>query len=150
MDRDLLLKDLEADEGFRPLLYDDFSGKQWVLGDVIKGRPTIGIGWNVSATPLSLERARIILGWMVDDKLGLIYAALPWLSGLSEPRQRAVANLAYNLGVTGLLKFDTFLSLLKSGQYDAAADDLESTVWWKQVGKRGPKIQALIRGEPEV
>lgn len=146
MDRDLLLKDLEADEGYRPLLYDDATGKQWRKGDAINGWPTIGIGWNIASTPLSLDRARIILGWMVDDKLGSLDAALPWLSGLSEPRQRAVANMAYNLGVTKLLKFDTFLSLLKSGQYEAAADDLETTAWWKQVGPRGPRIQALIRG----
>lgn len=146
MDRDLLLRDLVADEGYRPLLYDDATGKQWRQGDQIKGWPTIAIGWNVASTPISLDRARVILGWMVDDKLGPLNAALPWLSGLSEPRQRAVANMAYNLGVTSLLKFDTFLSLLKSGQYEAAADDLETTAWWKQVGQRGPRIQALIRG----
>ena len=28
----------------------------------------------------------------------------------------------------------------------AAADDLETTAWWGQVGPRGPRIQALIRG----
>lgn len=147
MNRAALLTDLEADEGYRPLLYDDATGKQWAKGAVITGWPTIAIGWNVASTPISLDRARVILGWMVDDKIGPLGAALPWLSGLTEPRQRAVANMAYQLGVTGLLKFDTFLSLLKSGQYDAAADDLESTAWFKQVGQRGPRIQSLIRGE---
>lgn len=147
MDRSALLADLETDEGFRPLLYDDATGRQWTKGAPIAGWPTIGIGWNVAATPISLDRARVILGWMVDDKIGPLNAALPWLSGLTEPRQRAVANLAYNLGVTGLLKFDTFLSLMKSGQYDQAADDLAGTAWWKQVGQRGPRIQELIRGE---
>jgi len=146
MDRDLLMADLERDEGYRPLMYDDSTGRQWLPGAKILGWPTIGIGWNVAVTPLSLERARIVLGWMVDDKLGPINAALPWLSGLTEPRQRAIANLAYNLGVTGLLKFDTFLSLMKSGRYEEAADDLENTAWWKQVGERGPRIQALIKG----
>ena len=150
MDRDLLLKDLEAEEGYRPLLYDDFNGKQVLKGAALIGNPTIGIGWNVAATPISLERARVILGWMVDDKLGPLNAALPWLAGLPEPVQRAVSNLAYNLGVTGLLKFDTFLSLLKAGQYVAAADDLAQTLWAKQVGNRAARICALIKGEQQV
>lgn len=147
MNRDLLLSDLETDEGFRPLLYDDATGKQWSKGASILGWPTIGIGWNVAATPISLERARIILGWMVDDKIGSLNSAMPWLSGLTEPRQRAMANLCFNLGVTKLLMFHTFLSMMQAGQYDLAADDLEQTAWARQVGKnRVARICALISG----
>lgn len=146
MDRALLLAGLEQEEGYRPLLYDDATGRQVLKGSVLVGNPTIGIGWDVAATPISLARARIILGWMVDDKIGPLAAAAPWISDMSEPRQRALADMAYQLGVTGLLKFNTFMSLMQAGQYDQAAEDLETTAWWDQVGERGPKIQALIKG----
>jgi lysozyme len=55
-----------------------------------------------------------------------------------------LTNMAFNLGVHGLMGFNQFLSFVQAGNYSAAASDLETTAWWDQVGTRGPKIQALI------
>src|ERR1035437_4045766 len=143
MDRSQLLIDLEGDEGLRVLLYDDKTGKSLSHGSTIVGNPTLGIGWNVATTALTADQYRIILGWIVDARIAPLSAVLTWFSALTEPRQRAVANMAFQLGITGLLKFNTFLSLMEQGQYDQAATDLESTPWFSEVGERGPRIQAL-------
>ncbi len=143
--RDQLIADLERDEGFVPVLYDDANGAHIGKGGHLVGNPTLGIGWAVALTPLSIERARVILGWHVDDKVVELYAALPWIADLSEARQRALVNMAFNLGVHGEQQFTTFLGLLKAGNYGSAADDLAETLWAKQVGQRAVRIVALIR-----
>lgn len=146
MNRDQLVADLEVDESFRPFLYDDANGKALLRGSTIVGNPTIGIGWSVSTRPLAHDQARIVCGWHVDDAWGTLVHAVPWVQGLSEVRQRALANMAFQIGVTGLLKFDTFIGLMQAGHFDEAAADLATTLWFKQSGNRGPRIQALIKG----
>lgn len=146
-DRAKLLANLEDEEGLERLLYDDATGKPLKQGDVVKGNPTLGIGWNVSALALTDDQYRTICGWIVDAKAPPLYAALPWLHALPENVQRGVADIAFNVGLTEFLKFTTFISLLKAENFKAAADDLETgTLWFKQVGTRGPKVQALISG----
>ena len=145
-DRDKLIDDLTADEGVRLYVYDDANPTAIVgPGYTFEGNPTFGIGHALNKTPLTPEQARIICGWDVDAKTPALYAALPWLSGLSEPRQRAVADMAFNLGVAGLRGFTTFLSLLKAGRYAEAADDLKATKWDSQVRARAARIEAKIR-----
>lgn len=144
-DRAQLIQDLERDEGYRSLVYDDATGQPLDKGDTIKGNPTVGVGWALNKTPLSRPRAETILGWHIDDKAGDLYAQLPWLTGLTEARQRAMMNLAFNLGVAGLQKFTTFLGLMKGGRYAEAADDLANTPWHNQVGDRAKRIEALIK-----
>jgi lysozyme len=141
----MLIADLERDEGNKSLLYDDFNGAPLGKGSVIRGNPTIAIGWAVSLTPINDARARIICGWQADDKAHELFQALPWVQTLSEGRQRALLNMAFNIGVHGEEQFITFLSLMKSGDYAAAADDLAQTLWAKQVGVRAARITALIR-----
>jgi len=144
-DRSLLISDLSRDEGVRLVPYDDATGKPVQTGDVVKGNLTNGIGWNMQGRPLTQAEAEIICGWALDDLSGKLYKALPWLSDLDEPRQRAVANLAFNLGVAGLLQFTTFLNFLKQGSYSLAALDLEGALWYKQVGERAMRIAQIIK-----
>lgn len=146
-DRTKLLADLEEEEGLERLLYDDATGKALKSGMTIQGNATLGIGWNVSAFALTDDQYRTICGWIVDAKTPPLYSALPWLYTLPESVQRGVADIAFNVGLEDFSKFTTFISLLKAGNFEAAAQDLETgTLWWKEVGTRGPKIQALISG----
>lgn len=146
MNRDLLLSDLERDEGIKPILYDDHNGKPLQSGSVIVGNPTLGIGWNVATTPLTTNQYITILGWLVDAKLTEVRGAIPFFDELPDDVQRAVANMAFNMGVPTLQTFTTFLGLLKNARYELAADDLETTKWYGQVGARAVRICALIRG----
>lgn len=145
MDRPQLLADLMQGEGFRPNLYDDASGAPLTKGSVIHGWPTIGYGWNVASRPCPQDLAQYILGYFADDTWNTLILAASWISSQPEPVQRALCEMAFNEGVTGLLKFNTFLALVQQGNYAEAADDLETTLWAKQVGVRAARIQALIK-----
>ena len=149
LDRDQLLADLNRDENvggkFSPVVYDDATGEPVVPGYVMKGNATLCTGWCPAKNPCTAELNTIITGYWVDKSDAALFATAPWIADQPEPVQRALANMAFNEGVHGLMGFTTFLSLIQQDQYDAAADDLAGTAWFRQVKDRGPRIQALIR-----
>lgn len=144
MDTALLLADLTNQEGYRPVLYDDKTGKKITAGSLVQGNPTIAIGWNVAGRPCPQELAQTICRYFIAQTWAELIKAAPWVANLPEPQQRAIANMAFNMGVPVLMTFNTFLSLMQLGNFAQAAEDIATTLWYRQVGTRGPKIQALI------
>ena len=63
---------------------------------------------------------------------------------LSDIRKRAVCDLAYNLGGAGLAKFKQFLAAMNSSNFSEAGNQLRSSAWFTQVGKRGTDIITMI------
>jgi GH24 family phage-related lysozyme (muramidase) len=146
MNKAALMASLTAEEGFRSLVYDDATGKDLKPGMLVQGNPTVAVGWNVSGRPCTYELGQIILGYHADQTWADVKKVLPWVESQPDPVQRALCDMAFNMrGAAQLRTFGTFLALIQSGKYEEAAKDLETTLWWKQVGTRGPRVQALIR-----
>jgi lysozyme len=141
----LLVSDLKRDEAWRGFLYDDATGAPIKPGIFVRGHPTAGYGFALDVAPLTVDEAVPILTGRAIAAAHALASALPWMVTLSEPRQRALSNMAYNLGVSGLLKFTQFLAFMQAEQFNLAADDLEQTPWYKEVGARGVRIVATIR-----
>lgn len=144
-DLSLLIFDLETDEGFRGRPYDDATGQNIGPGSKVVGHITVGYGFALDVSPLTQSEALTILSGRATDAFNTLLIAAPWISDLSEPRQRAMTNMAYNLGVAGLLKFNTFMRLMQEGAFAQAANDLAGTTWASQVGTRAQRIQTLIQ-----
>lgn len=145
LDRAQLIADLTVDEKFVDHVYDDANGSRVVPGYVMKGQATLATGWCPNTNPCPQDLNDIITGYWADKFTADLFAAAPWIKDQPEPVQRALINMSFNLGVHGLLEFSTFLHLVQTGRYGDAATDLSSTTWYRQVGQRGPRIQALIR-----
>lgn len=145
MDAEKLLTNLTDEEGFRNALYDDATGKKIKAGDTLVGNPTIGIGWNVMGRGCPLDLAQTICRYHIAETWADVTHAFPWAAHMPEPCQRALCDMGFNMGIATLSTFKEFLALMELGNYEDAAVDLEGTRWFKQVGSRGPKIQALIR-----
>ena len=64
---------------------------------------------------------------------------------LDPVRHAAVCDLLYNLGPNRFAKFFGFIAALRAKNWEAAVHSLENSLWWKQVGRRGPRITKLIR-----
>ncbi|HUO11336.1 MAG TPA: glycoside hydrolase family protein, partial [Caulobacteraceae bacterium] len=60
--------------------------------------------------------------------------------GLDDPRQDVLANMAFNLGVGGLLRFPKTLALVRAERWDAAADAMLASAWARQVGARARRL----------
>lgn len=144
-DLSLLVSDLQRDEGWSGHLYDDASGAKIGPGSRVLGHPTAAWGFALDVAPLTQTEALPILQSRALTVIDNLASALPWIATLSEPRQRALGNMAFNLGIAGLRKFTQFLGFMQAGQFDQAADDLEQTPWAKQVGNRAARIISTIR-----
>lgn len=56
-----------------------------------------------------------------------------------------LVDMDYNLGTAGLATFTTFQSYIEAKNWDAAADDLYTTLWCSQVGTRCSRDAEQIR-----
>jgi len=144
MNLNLLLTHLKEEEGFKPYLYDDSNGKLIQKGSTLVGNPTIGYGWCLSTNPLPDDLAETILQYFATSKYNELVRRLPWITDQPDNVQVALADMAFQLGVNGLFKFNTFLSMVKQGNYEGACDDLDSTLWAKQTPNRVKAIKQCL------
>lgn len=133
MDYEKLEKDLTRDEDRRALPYSDSRG---IL--------TIGIGHNLQK-PLPNEVIDLLYQYDVGDVVQALDRALPWWVVLSEPRQRVLANMCFNMGIVRLLGFHHMLDAAKAGNYETAAAEMKNSDWFKQVGPRAVRLQETMR-----
>lgn len=140
MNFDLLADQIIQDEAFQSYPYDDATGQQLRTGDMIRGNVTFGTGF----TFLTADESRAVLSIRMQTIFAQLTARLPWVDSLDDARQRALTNMAFNLGVDGLLGFTTFLRLIQNSDAQAA-DDLMRTKWAGQIGARASRIAEAIR-----
>lgn len=141
-----LCEDLKRDEGVVPHAYQDSNG-YW----------TIGIGRLIDKRKggkLSPEEMEFLLHNDIVAKQALLDKYLPWWRQMSEPRQRALCNMAFNLGVGPspedpegkLLTFKNTLAAMERGDWAAVDAGLASSLWaTKQVGRRAERIRKLFQ-----
>ena len=135
---------IEAEEGYRPYVYDDANGQPIVAGYTVIGNPTIGYGRLLTkAHGISASEAQMLLLHDVAAAEGDV-SGLPVFAHLNVARQAALLDMDFNMGLATVEQFGTFLHLLASGQYQAAADDLGNTLWARQVGSRATRIRQII------
>lgn len=135
----LLIAELRRDEGVRYEPYFDVVGVK-----------TVGVGHNLKTKPLGLlypiddEMVDRILLLDIADVFEELDDRLPWWRALSEVRQRVLANMAFNLGVAGLLGFRNTLAAVKDGRYADAAAGMRASKWARQVGKRADRLANMM------
>lgn len=119
---------LERDEGKRRVMYLD----------QLKN-PTVGVG-HLMTTPLSDLAIRTILHDDVQTARHGIHVALPWIVNLSDAREGALVNLAFNIGIAGLLGFPKMLAAAKDGNWSIAARELLDSKYATQVPERAHRL----------
>lgn len=124
-----LIVSLQVHEGFRALVYDDKTGRLLTTGDTIQGNPTIGFGWALNKLPMSRAQATAHLRETVQEVVFELQHRLPWMRDLDEVRQMVLYELAYNMGVAGVLGFPKMLDALRRRRYDEAAAELLDSKW---------------------
>jgi lysozyme len=129
-----LIASLQAHEGFRALVYDDKTGQPLTSGDTIQGNPTIGYGWALNKLPMSRGQAAAHLRETVQEVVFELQHRLPWMNDLDDVRQAVLFEVAYNMGVAGVLGFTKMLAALRRHRYDEAAMELLDSKWRVDVG----------------
>jgi len=124
-----LLSQIERDEGFRQFPYADSVGV-W----------TIGIGRNLESNGVSLEEARYLAQNDIEKITAALRQRLHWFDTHSECRQAVLINMAFNMGIGGLLGFKKLIAALEVGDYQIAAEEMLNSKWAKQVGVRAERL----------
>jgi lysozyme len=73
-----------------------------------------------------------------------LFRALPWASALDDVRQRVLLDMAFNLGLPGLLQFKRTLEAIRTGQYQQAATMMLDSLWARQVGQRAERLSRMM------
>lgn len=131
------------------------EGKRSCVYTDTMGHPTVGIGYNldnsnarqaIAAIGADYDKVRSGAQCLTDTQImklfepayqGAVHEAERVVSSFSElccNVQEVMTDMTYNLG--SLSSFNTFVSLINSGQWSAAAQDGRGTAWCHQVGSR--------------
>jgi lysozyme len=134
----LLIADLKRDEGCRLAAYQDTLGI-WTLGYGHTAGVRQGDAWSQAEADETL----------IEDVAGAcarLDKAAPWWRGLSPVRQDVIAEMAFNLGVAGLMEFRAMLAAARGGDYAAAAVHMLASRWAQEVGARARRLAAMMAG----
>ena len=107
------------------------------------GFTTIGVGRLIDfrrGGGLRDGEIDFLLGNDIEEKTAQVLAALPWASKLSETRRAVLINMAFQLGINGLLKFKRALGSIEDGQYSEAAMEMLDSTWAKQTPARAMRL----------
>jgi lysozyme len=105
---------------------------------------TIGIGRNLDDVGITPAEARYLLEGDIARAMAGLDSELPWWRKMSDRRQRALVNMAVNLGIGGLLKFKKMLAAMERGDWSEASRQALDSRWAEQVGERAKRIAKMI------
>ena len=133
-DRKQLMAELERDERREHKPYKDSEGYL-----------TIGIGWNLDANPLPDE----VIDRLLQISIGRAELDLDFLfpnwRAWAPRRQRALLNMAFNMGRATLAGFHGMRRAIAAGDWELAAQEAMDSKWARQVGARATRIEIALR-----
>lgn len=151
MNIDLLKSEIIRDEGFCAMPFLNESGKLVTgirrnLDDCPLTPDEVSVvGHDGRAEKITLEAASHLLGNDIKRTCEALNRSLPWWRDLDEVRRRVLVNMAFDLGVSGLLGFHTTLGWIRQGHYASAAGEMLLSVWSEQVGDRATRLARMMR-----
>ena len=144
MNIEKLREELEVDEGVKYEIYNDHLGY-----------PTFGIGHLVLdadpesgqevGTPVSEDRVAEAFNNDVETVISGCERLYPEFDGLPEEVQLIIANMMFNMGRPRLSKFKGMKRGVDAQDWDAAADEMVDSAWYRQVTNRADRLVERMR-----
>ncbi|MBS4772939.1 MAG: glycoside hydrolase family protein [Proteobacteria bacterium] len=127
-----------------------------------RGFLTIGVGRNLQTNPLSREEIKILgrrdlssgitrqeafflLRGDIRRTLEKCRKEIPFFDNLDDERQYVLVDMAFNMGIGGLLKFQKMLAFIGVGNYRQAAAELLSSRYARQVRIRAERLAQTLQ-----
>lgn len=107
------------------------------------GKLTIGIGRNLDDNGITEAEARMMLNYDIEVSRSKLLR-YKWFNKLNRPRQDAIINMVFNLGMPRFLGFKRTIGYLKLEDYENAAIEMMDSKWANQVGDRATELAAII------
>lgn len=132
-EREKLKLQLMRHEGIRLKPYRDTVGKL-----------TIGVGRNLSDVGITHDEAMFLLE---NDLDGVVAQCghFAWYRQLDAVRQRVIADMVFNLGITRFSAFKATIRAIETGDYEKAGAQMLKSLWAKQVKGRAVRLADIMR-----
>lgn len=127
-----LIEEIMKNEGFVGTVYKDTLGFD-----------TIGYGTKL---PLDKEEAALILEYRLKAKIKELETKEPFVNSLPLEKQEILAEMCYQMGVGGVLKFKKMWAALKEFDYEEASLQMLDSTWAEQTPSRAIKLSQRMRG----
>jgi lysozyme len=127
-------KQILKHEGFEPFPYKCPAGKL-----------TIGIGRNLDDRGITMDEALILLrNDIAACEFDLYKIFGKEFFELDIARKHALIGMRFNLGATGFRGFTKMIQAIRNQNFIEAAQEIEKSVYWGQVGERARTLQSMI------
>ena len=149
MDLQVLREQLEIDEGVKYEVYNDHLGyATFGVGHlVLESDPEYG---DPIGAPVS--ESRVIEAFEQDCENVLRDCNILYedFDDLPEEAQQVIANMMFNMGRPRLSKFKGMKRGVDSRNWNAAADEMVDSAWYRQVTNRADRLVKRIRALSQV
>lgn len=95
------------------------------------GKLTIGVGRNLEDKGISKKEAEMLLVNDVQDIIKQLNKH-EWFKKLDHIRRKVIIDMAFNLGVHGLLQFKNMIQAIEDEDYQLAAKEMIDSKWYRQ------------------
>lgn len=123
---------LKRDEGEVLHAYQDHLGF-WTIGIGILIDKRKGGGLRPEESEFIFRNRLKLLDAELSDRL-------PWISRLDPARKGVLINMAFQMGVAGLLGFRNTLAMVEAGRYGDAAKLMLESKWARQTPVRAQRL----------
>ena len=144
MNLESLRRQLEIDEGVKYEIYNDHLGYA-----------TFGVGHLVLETDpeygrpvgTTVSESRVVEVFKLDCESVLIDCNILYedFADLPEEAQQIIANMMFNMGRTRLSKFKGMKRGVDAKDWNAAADEMVDSRWYRQVTNRANRLVNRMR-----
>ena len=110
------------------------------------GKLTVGVGRNLEDKGLSEEEALFLLRNDItecEDDLRTIFADF---DTLDDARRRVLIDMRFNLGYATFRRFKKMIAAVKEKEFNRAAEEMQDSNWYRQVGNRGRTLVKMMQG----
>lgn len=104
---------------------------------------TIGVGRLIDKRKgggITPEESAYLLSNDIDKREAELLRRAPWMSSLDQVRFGALLNMAFQMGVDGLLGFKNTLAMVRAGDYVQASEGMLNSLWATQTPERAKRI----------
>lgn len=144
--REQILRD---EGGCRTSPYMDCCGKrrQECAGHA-PGKLTIGVGHNLDAVPFSTALLMADYDEKRNAVMSEVMRELPWSLALGDRRFAVLVNMAYQMGMGGLLGFKRFLGAMEKREWTQAAAEGRASAWFRaQTPDRADRLMRQVESD---
>ena len=144
MDIDKLREEIEYDEGNVKMVYLDHLGlPTFGIGHLIRESDPEH-GWKVG-TDVSDDRCVEAFNEDVETVVSDCHKLYSDFDDLPEEVKRIIANMMFNMGRPRLSKFKGMKRGVDARDWNAAADEMVDSRWYRQVTKRAQRLVDRMR-----